>query len=230
MGQLGVVRYLGKELGANVNQAMHNGFTPLIIAAIHGYVDVVRCLGNEFGANVSQANEDGATSLMFAAKQGDLNMVRCLGKELGANVNQANLGGATSLLIASKSGHLNVVRYLVILGADIKKADNEDITLLMAAYMEEHTRVVAWLTKELNAINEAAIIKAAKSYDIPELRRLGDQGLRTTTAKPLYIAVAGGHLDMVRVLIEELGADVNQPDELGGIPIIWPPRSREVSV
>jgi ankyrin repeat protein len=146
-----------------------------------------------------------------------------LAEEFWADVDHAMRDGATPLLIASESGHLDVVRYLVRLGADVNKANNEDITPLMAASVRKHKNVVAWLTKELHAIaeaNEAAIIKASNSYDVPELRRLGDQGLRTTTAEPLYIAVAGGHLDMVRVLIEELGAGVNQLDDLGVTHII----------
>jgi ankyrin repeat protein len=87
MGHLDMVRCFGMELGA-VNQAKHNGATPMIIAAqMKGHLDVVLC--KELGADVNQARHDGPTPLFMAAQQGHLDVVRCLGKELGADVNQA---------------------------------------------------------------------------------------------------------------------------------------------
>jgi ankyrin repeat protein len=49
-----VVRCLLKDFGADVNQAMENGTTPLMVAAESGHSAVVQCLG----VDVNLANHD----------------------------------------------------------------------------------------------------------------------------------------------------------------------------
>jgi hypothetical protein len=76
-----MVRCLVKELGADVNQADHEGDTPLYLAALEGKMDILRCLVREFGADVSQANSDGCTPLMIAIVNNHVDVVRWLVKE-----------------------------------------------------------------------------------------------------------------------------------------------------
>jgi ankyrin repeat protein len=49
--------------------------------------------------------------------------------------------------------------------------------------------------------------------DIAQLRQWGEEGVRVTSAKPLCQSVGFGDVDVVRILVEMLGADVNQADE-----------------
>jgi ankyrin repeat protein len=57
MGNVDVLRVL-TELGADLNRANHEGFTPAHIAAQTGSVDVLRVL-RKLGADLYQANQQG---------------------------------------------------------------------------------------------------------------------------------------------------------------------------
>merc|ERR1712195_49310 len=140
LGHLEVVRALVTELGAEVNQAIQNGCTPVFIAAYQGHLEVVRALVTELGADVNQAKQDGTTPLYIAAQNGHLEVVRALVTELGADVNQAMKDSVTSralmtelganamqdikdsitpVVIAAHMGHDQVAKYLARHGADI---------------------------------------------------------------------------------------------------------------
>ena len=54
------------EVGADKDQAVNSGATPLFIAAENGYLDVVRHLV-QVGADKDQAQSEGATPLFIAA-------------------------------------------------------------------------------------------------------------------------------------------------------------------
>jgi hypothetical protein len=64
-------------------------------------------------------------------------------------------------------------------------------------------------------VSEEAIIDACLAGDLAELRRWGRQGVRVSTALPLLQAVRNGaSFDVLRCLVKELGANVNQRDNI----------------
>jgi hypothetical protein len=66
-----------------------------------------------------------------------------------------------------------------------------------------------------------AIIAACKHNDIAQLRLWGRQGVRLTNATPLMnCAVNGASVGLVRCLIDDLGADVNQRNS-DGVTALW---------
>jgi hypothetical protein len=147
-GKVEVMRYLVNDLGADVNQADDEGFTPLYSAAQEGHVAAVRCLVNELGADVDLANQAGATPLYLACQLGHLALVRCLVEELGANVNLPNQQGTTPLIIAAQEGQLAVVRCLVEeLGADVNQKTKDGVTALMVAATMDNHKLVAYLMR-----------------------------------------------------------------------------------
>ena len=80
-----------REVGADKDQTLNSGATPLYIAAQNGHLDVVRHLV-EVGADKDQALNSGATPLYIAAQNGHLDVVRHL-VEVGADKDQANNQG-----------------------------------------------------------------------------------------------------------------------------------------
>jgi hypothetical protein len=155
-GRLDTLRFLVKELGADVNTA-HKNITPLCAAAEMGHVAIVVCLVKELGADVNLAVDDGYTHLYIAAQMGHLAVLRALVEEFGADVNIETRKGATPLFIAAQGGHLDAV---ICLGTEF--GANADITTLdgatplhMAAF-KGHLDVVQFLVEELGAdINQA---------------------------------------------------------------------------
>jgi hypothetical protein len=158
--KLDVMRYLVKELGADVNMASsRTGCPPLYIAAQQGHVDAIRCLVKELGADINvKVNECGSTPLMIASTRNHLSVVRCLVKEFGADVNCARHDGRTAVCRAARAGHLNVVRCLVNeLSADINKASQTGQTPLYEAAQQGDLDMVRCLVNELGAdINQAS--------------------------------------------------------------------------
>jgi ankyrin repeat protein len=148
-GRLDLLRLLVKELGADFNEATHDGATPLYVAAQNGHLDVVRCLVRELGVDINQADKDGATPLLIAAQNSHLGVVKCLGEEFGANANTAMLNGTTPLHMVAFNGHLDVVRFLVEeLGADVNHASQDGRTALGSASAGQHRSIAAYLIKK----------------------------------------------------------------------------------
>jgi ankyrin repeat protein len=148
VGNLAVVRYLAKELGASVNLGNQIGATALYIAAHIGLLAVVRCLANELGADHNLEDQNGATPLYVTAQNGHLAVVRYLVKELRANVKKSKKDGTTPLHIAAQKGHLAVVRCLVEeLGADVNLVRKGGATALMMAASKSYHKIVAYLMR-----------------------------------------------------------------------------------
>jgi hypothetical protein len=63
------------------------------------------------------------------------------------------------------------------------------------------------------------MINACKAGDVTQLRRWARQGVRVVGAGPLCHAASRGLLDVCRILIKELGADVHKADTGGFSPV-----------
>jgi ankyrin repeat protein len=59
-------------------------------------------------------------------------------------------------------------------------------------------------------VTEGMFTAAARAGDLESLTVWAEQGVQVTTARPLIVAVGGRHLEVVRLLVWERGADVNQ--------------------
>jgi ankyrin repeat protein len=82
---LRVLQCLVRKLGADVDQAMLHGRTPLFTAARVGRLAVVRCL-IELGANVGAVDDQGCTALLRSARLGRYAISQFLLEEVGADM------------------------------------------------------------------------------------------------------------------------------------------------
>jgi hypothetical protein len=69
-------------------------------------------------------------------------------------------------------------------------------------------------------VPEATIVQACTAGDITRLRRWARMGVRVSSGQPLFDAAAHGKLDIMRCLVKELGADVNQTAHNGITPLL----------
>ncbi|POM80762.1 LOW QUALITY PROTEIN: TKL protein kinase [Phytophthora palmivora] len=229
-GRLDVVRHL-QQKGAGIEVATETGFTPdadlyasngntpLINAALYGYVDVARVLC-ENGADIEKAEQNGCSPLVCAVQNGHVEMVRYL-IEMGASVNtggrngstaliwaalllengavidQTTQGGATALIGASQEGHLEVVR-LLLKGADTEKTHTTG------------SERWPWL---ITLIQDGVLIDA-----------LSDGGSTAFLLTAMF-----GHLGAVSTLIDH-GASVNLSDKYWSTPSIVAAESKHADV
>jgi hypothetical protein len=59
-------------------------------------------------------------------------------------------------------------------------------------------------------VTEGMLTEVAEVGDLGQLQVWGRQGVRVKTVEPLFAATLCGFLDLMRCLVWELGADVNQ--------------------
>jgi hypothetical protein len=83
------------------------------------------------------------------------------------------------------------------------------------------TNVVDTAASAANAIEvpEERILEAVERGNIGQLRRWARQGLHIKSGLPLLLAANLGKLDVVQSVVNELGADVNEPNDNGSTPL-----------
>merc|ERR1711925_47732 len=81
---------MGVENGADVNQFMNNGLTPICVSAQNGHLPVVKYLIKN-GANVNQANHDGSTPLFVTIYYKQTEVAKFLLKNTDVNVETTKL-------------------------------------------------------------------------------------------------------------------------------------------
>jgi hypothetical protein len=117
------------ELGADVNLALRDGSTPLMVAAREANLGMVRCLV-QLGAEIEAVDFDGNTALILSARGGHYATMHYLLEEANADMDDVNTHGETAwdLLVerledSADDDHgedehaLAVLRVLVLRGA-----------------------------------------------------------------------------------------------------------------
>jgi uncharacterized protein len=107
------------------------GFTPLMLAVIHGHPAIVDAL-IAGGGRVNVQNGTGLTPLMLAAINNHSAMLRTL-IDRGADLNARTPAGWTALTYGAWRGHAHIVRVLLARGADPNVTDRQGWTILQYA-------------------------------------------------------------------------------------------------
>jgi len=108
------------EAEADINQADHDGVSPLYMSAQEGHGGIVNML-LEAKADVNQATKDG-TSPLYISEEFGLESIMDALVEAKADVNQADEDGTSPLFAAAHAGCAGVVQKLVEAGADVNQA------------------------------------------------------------------------------------------------------------
>ena len=141
MGDLESVKY-SLANGEDPNQQNEKGYTPLMIACCHGYLEITLEL-LVHGADVSIQDEDGWNALMCCSRYGHVEVVRSvLEKCSEEDINATNKKMMTALTLAASEDKYEVVELLV----ERSYRDNRSHALLFAAG-KNYPRVVDILLK-----------------------------------------------------------------------------------
>ncbi|MCP4660430.1 MAG: hypothetical protein GY856_33935 [bacterium] len=224
--------------GTDLKETNRAGLTPLARAAELGHLPIIRAL-LKAGADIELGGI--RTPLYCAVSKRHEPVVRELLDE-GANVNApSEERGTTPVMCAAATGNPDVVRLLLDEGADPGLTDQEQHDALWAAASQGQEQVFAVLASLVKAsgrkpaedelathvnrrkdvaANAAKLIDLIHEGSINEAKRM----LASGTADPdgfdeegrtaLMIAAAGGHRDLVRLLIAA-GASFEVGDDVG---------------
>ena len=103
-GDLGAVRMLLSEFGADATACNIWSDTVLNLAALHGHAGLVGVLVSEFGCSPDVKGQHGWTPLHAACSGGHLVVVEKLVSECGSDVNTRDNDGLTPLHVAGFCG------------------------------------------------------------------------------------------------------------------------------
>jgi cytohesin len=134
----------------------------------------------------------------------------------GAQVDVAAAGKdckRTPLHFAAAAGCSTVVAALLQAGADPGTPTPSGYNVLHAAASSGSLEV---MRQVLDALGSS---RSSSSSDVAALANmLGQEALDKTRARPLHLAAAGGHLEVVEALVAA-GADLEQPDDFGNVAL-----------
>ena len=165
------------------------GSTPYHIAAVYGHVELCRLL-MEYHIDKNPRDLEGKTPLYIAAIQGHLEVCRLL---MDMCVDQSNVDDSVKfpLHIAALKGHVEVVG------------------LFMANVSDKNLRI--------NMARNTPVTNPTRAFKGPGPAYLNVIEGKTYT--PLDSAIAGGNLNVCKLLIEEYKVDVNASDNDGMTPL-----------
>ncbi|NWV27926.1 RN5A ribonuclease, partial [Origma solitaria] len=153
----------------------------------------------EQGADVNSKVESGWTPLQAAAQAGEEELVRLL-LDRGACVDARKDNGGTAFTEAGIAGNVDILKLLLERGSDISEQDINGFTAFMEA---------AWYGRE-----EALRFLYSRGAEV-NLRRVTSEEkakLHKGGATALMDACREGHFSAVKILVQEMGADVNIRD------------------
>lgn len=136
------------NLGADIDDPLNIGWSPLMIAASNGDLNSVKWLINN-GADVDYQSNFGWNAILSASICGYLDIVKFLVGE-GANVNILAENGLTPLMVAAFAGSYRVVDYLVDNGAKVEAVSEDGSTAPQLASSGQHWDIVDFLKKFSN--------------------------------------------------------------------------------
>ena len=174
------------------------------------------------GLDVNEKSKQGKTALILAASAGHAKAVEAL-LDLGADVQTQDRNGASALVLAATEGHAEVVRVLLSRGANVAAKDHDGGTALLNAVFFGYREASAELLKYKQGIeeldlNEAVLIAAGMGHiDILKdmiKSHVSVNVIGRNNRTPLMAAVKFGHLDAVRLLVEN-GGDPTPKDSDG---------------
>lgn len=212
-----------KVHGIDVNARNEEGHTALYLAALKGQSAVVSSLISAPDIDVNTHNENGTTALHWAAAYGHSAVVHLLLCTSTIDVNARSKHGTTALHWAADYEHSEIVSLLLdVPGIDINAADENGNTALFFAVMKDHSAVVGALLRapgvDVNARcnghtalyaatikNCSAVVSLLVKFPGVELNAKENHEGETA----LHLAVEGDNTELLRLLLDAPGLDVN---------------------
>ena len=178
----------------DIDQGDEQGCSPLMIASGLGHSRIARTLINR-GASISVKANDNTTALHLSAQPGHVAVSKIL-VSAGADLDAATYEqGFTPMHLAVQHGQLGVMGVLIEAGANVNSSSSDGRTPLYIG--AENGRLNG--VKMLLRANANPLLAATDTES--------GNGLKLTPFVPLDIAVQGGHSEVVRELVQQVGIE-----------------------
>ncbi|NWR83873.1 RN5A ribonuclease, partial [Furnarius figulus] len=176
-----------EDLASELNAAVKNRKRELVLELL------------EKGADVNSKVVGGWTPLHTAAQSGEEDLVRLL-LEKGACLHARKDNGGTAFTEAGSMGNVNILELLLDRGSDINDHDSNGFTAFMEAAWHGRDKALKFLYSKGADVN----LRRVTSEEKAKLHKGG--------ATALMDACRECHVSAVKLLVQEMGADVNIRD------------------
>lgn len=156
----------------------------------------------EQGADVNCQVEGGWTPLQSAVQAGQEDLVRLL-LDRGASLHARKNNGGTAFIEAGIAGNVEILKLLLERGSDVNEQDINGFTAFMEAAWYGRDEALRFLFSRGAEVN----LRRETSEEKAKLHKGG--------ATALMDACREHHFSTVKILVEEMGADVNIRDNRG---------------
>jgi ankyrin repeat protein len=232
---------------ATVRELLHAGAKPtgcgtnrekaLAWATEQGDIDMVRIL-IEAGADVQSTHPDGRNALSFAAERGHIEICKML-VQAGSEIDSVDMLGRTALSWAAEHGSIDQFIYLWQLDPQLGQTDRFGRSPLSWAAEKGHNDIISFIISQrapldithkgnwdVELISDAirklhpSTFKLLPPFRSPwQFRREDAATLQRPACNPLGIAVAQGHAQAVKTLLDA-GAATDIKDITGFTPLM----------
>ena len=240
-GYVGIVRTLVTKHKANVNDRIHSGDTPIILAARKNHELIVHALLSDSGCLVDAIGQNGYTALHYSCTDGHADIVRALVNHK-TNVNARTDSGDTPLTLAAKYKHDNVVHALLSDSQCLIDAKSQDgYTALHYSCRYDHVDIVRTLVKHKANVNartdsgDTLLTLATRNKHDNVVHALLSDSQCLVDAKgqdgytALQYSCRYGHVDIVKALVKHK-ANVNARTDRGDTPLTLATRNKHDNV
>lgn len=229
-GRIGMFHRL-IELGADVNHVNLEGYLPTDFAAQRGNQEMWDTLLSR-GGRLCVDSREVVPLIRNAVLGGNPDILRDAIKA-GAAIDAKDVSGWRGVLSAAFEGHLRVLELLLELGANPNAADDLGWTPLMIAAWKNNAEAVCLLQSYganpniVKTDGYSALLIACyhgNARVVAELLRSPTIDLRHVSLdrkSPLHLAVEGGSMETVRVLLDDPRTERNHRPGGEGAPPIW---------
>ncbi|XP_070602391.1 2-5A-dependent ribonuclease isoform X2 [Erythrolamprus reginae] len=161
----------------------------------------------EDGADINAKVEHGWTPLHSAVQRNSEEIVNFL-LENRADPFAKKDNGATPFILAGVTGNVKLLKLFLDKGSDINECDINGFTAFMEAAWYGKEEALKFLYKNMADVNQRREVDETK------------KAVKRGGATALMDAASHGHFDLVKILVEEMGADVNICDNRDGNALI----------
>lgn len=219
-GQQAMAWHLIKDTCAPLDEPDDRGATPLMLAALKGFVSILQLLVRT-GVNLSTKDKKGADVMVYAVVGGHIPVMLYLVEELGLDLKAKYTKDAYQLLhVAALHRNLKMIRMLLYLGADIHGMDSRGKDIAMYAARGGSVEVMSFLQsmgfdlgKKYGSRGHQLVHVAAYKNRVDLLRWFAtcgvDFGARDCNGEGVAVyAVNGGSMQALSFLLGEMCIDV----------------------
>ena len=230
-GNLSLVRTLIHNYDEDLNDKDYFGYTPFVLALKNERDEVMLVLISEFGCDPTNIKgRYGVSSLHVACKKGNLSLVRTLIRDYHADLNDEDIFGNTPITLAIENERNEVM--LVLISEFATNIKGKIGVSLNVACKKGNLSLVRTLIRDYHAdINNKEsygktpfTLALENERDEVMLILISEFGCDPTNIKgrygvsPLHVACKKGNLSLVRTLIRDYHADINDKESYGKTP------------